>query len=241
MLMIDVHHMKHLELIEKELYTAGLRLNQTMPDVVVTKKGQGGISISTTTTLTSLNENVIKSIASEFVINADIIIREDITEDQLIDVFSKNRMYVSAMVIINKKDLVDEKQLRETVKNIREKGWNVLSISAKNGSNLNQLREEIFSQLKLIRVYLKPVGKKTDYDEPLILKQGDKVEDACRRLHRDFKEKFRYAMVWGSSAKHAAQRVGLEHVLKDKNMTYDSQIFLMYSLYSWNRFRENST
>ena len=55
LLMIDTEHVKHIEIIEKELHTAGLRLNQTMPDVVVTKKSQGGISVSTTTTLNYLN------------------------------------------------------------------------------------------------------------------------------------------------------------------------------------------
>jgi ribosome-interacting GTPase 1 len=62
---------------------------------------------------------------------------------------------------------------------------------------------------------MKPVGEKPDLDEPLILRQGDTVETACRRLHRDFKDKFRYASVSGPSAKHDVQKVGLEHVLHD--------------------------
>ena len=62
---------------------------------------------------------------------------------------------------------------------------------------------------------MKPVGKKADMDEPLILKIGNTVEDACKKLHRDFKDKFRYASVTGPSAKHDIQKVGLDHVLHD--------------------------
>jgi ribosome-interacting GTPase 1 len=62
---------------------------------------------------------------------------------------------------------------------------------------------------------MKPVGKQADINEPLILRKGDTVEDACRKLHREFKDKFRYANVSGPSAKHDIQKVGLEHTLKD--------------------------
>ncbi len=65
---------------------------------------------------------------------------------------------------------------------------------------------------------MKPVGKKIDYNEPLILKEGSTVEDVCKKLHRDFKDKFRYATVSGPSAKHDMQKVGLDHKLKDKDI-----------------------
>jgi len=83
---------------------------------------------------------------------------------------------------------------------------------------LHILRDTIFSELKLIRVYMKPVGEQADFEEPLILKQGDTVEFACKKLHRAFKDKFRYATVSGPSAKHDIQKVGLEHMLKDEDI-----------------------
>ena len=62
-----------------------MRCNQKKPDIVVSDKTQGGIVIHSTIKLNHISESVIKSIASEFLINADITIREDINEDQLID------------------------------------------------------------------------------------------------------------------------------------------------------------
>jgi ribosome-interacting GTPase 1 len=52
-------------------------------------------------------------------------------------------------------------------------------------------------------------------DEPMIMREGCTVGDICDRLHKDFRRKFRYARVWGDSAKHAGQRVGLDHGLLD--------------------------
>jgi len=216
--MIDAQHDDHLELMENELHSAGIRLNQKKPDVVIKKTGQGGLNINATTKLNHLDEELIKSISSEYIINADIIIREDITEDQLIDVFLQNRIYVTAVVVINKIDLIKEKKLKEKTKIIEKKGWRVVSISAKDGMGLESLRDEIFAALQLIRVYMKPVGKKPDYNEPLILKGGQKIEDACRKLHRDFKRKFRFAHIWGKSAKYPGQKVGLDHILDDKDV-----------------------
>ena len=218
LLMIDAQHKDHLALMMAELYNAGLRLNQKKPDVVVKKTGHGGITVNATTKLTHLNETMIKSISSEYVINANIIIREDITEDQLIDVFIQNRIYVPALVVINKKDLLTGEVVQEKINNIKQRGWNVIDISAKMDVGLDKLKELIFSELKLIRIFMKPVGKEPDFDEPLILKKGNTVEDACKSLHRDFSRNFRYAQVWGKSVKYPGQNVGLDHVLEDEDV-----------------------
>jgi ribosome-interacting GTPase 1 len=192
-----------------------LRLNQTKPDVVVKKTGTGGINVFSTVKLRFLDFDLIKTIASEYVTNADIIIREDITEDQLIDVFVENRVYVSAIVVINKTYIVSKEELKRQKRNIESRGWKVIGISASKGTSLDFLKKLIFERLRLIRVFMKPVGEKADMEEPLILRKGDTVEDVCRRLHREFKDKFRYANVSGPSAKHDIQKVGLEHVLHD--------------------------
>jgi len=218
LLMIDAFNLQQLNSIEQELHIAGVRLNQKKPDVVISKKTYGGIVVNSTLPLTYLNELLVKSIASEFVINADITLRDDLTEDQLIDAFAQNRVYISALVVINKTDLVPSDVLKNVINRLHQKRWDVCAISAKNKKNLDHLREQIFLHLRLIRIYLKPVGKKADYEQPMILREGQSVADACRFIHRDFHRNFRYASVWGPSAKHSGQKVGLEHVLKDQDI-----------------------
>jgi len=218
LIMIDAQHKDHLKYIKEELYKAGLRLNQKKPDVNIKKTGQGGINVNSTTKLTHLSENTIKSISSEYITNADIILREDITEDQLIDAFCKNRIYVSALVIINKNDLLKKNELIKRINEIKNEGWKVISISASKNIGLDELKRSIFVELEIIRIFMKPVGKKPDFTEPLIMKKRQTVEDACRKLHKDFKRKFRYAQVWGNSAKYPGQKVGLHHTLEDKDI-----------------------
>jgi small GTP-binding protein len=218
LIMIDAFDVHQLDLIEQELHMAGVRLNQKKPDVVISKKGYGGITVNTTVPLTHLSELMIKSIASEFVINADITLREDITEDQLIDSFAQNRVYISALVALNKTDLIPTDVLHQTLQSLRKKRWDVVAISAKNNDNLDHLKEQLFLHLRLIRIYMKPVGKKADYVQPMILREGQTVADACRHIHRDFYRNFRYASIWGPSAKHSGQKVGLEHVLQDQDV-----------------------
>ena len=216
--MVDVTHKDHLDRMTKELYSAGLRLNQKKPDVVITTSMQGGITIHTPIKLTKMSEKTIRSIVSEYLVNADIIIREDIDEDQLIDVFMKNRTYLPAIAVINKIDLLSKKELEKYKQYIRDKGWIVHAISATDGTGLEELKDLIYSQLHLIRIYMKPQGKKPDYTEPMILRQGDTVEKVCKKIHRDFKRKFRYAQVWGKSAKYPGQKVGLDHKLCDEDV-----------------------
>ena len=92
---------------------------------------------------------------------------DDITEDDLIDVFIQNTVYVPAIVIINKTDLVSKEKLLDQIHKIKKTGWKVIGISALKELGLHKLRDTIFSELKLIRIYMKPVGKQVDLDEPL--------------------------------------------------------------------------
>lgn len=44
------------------------------------------------------------------------------------------------------------------------------------------------------------------------------IEEVCDQVHRTLKETFKYALVWGASARHVPQRVGLSHVVADEDV-----------------------
>jgi len=71
--------------------------------------------------------------------------------------------------------------------------------------------------LGLIRVYCKEVGKKPE-KKALVLKRGSTVEDAAKDIHRDFIRFFKFARIWGKSAKYNGQSFGLDHKLEDKDI-----------------------
>ncbi|MBW2970851.1 GTP-binding protein [Candidatus Woesearchaeota archaeon] len=214
-ILVDVKYPGQLKIVQKEMHEIGLRLNKLPPDVRIKKTSKGGINIILATKKLSMQEETIKGILKEFRINnADITIREDINEDDLIDVLEANKVYVPAIVVLNKIDLVNKNTLKQLQQGIEPD----LCISADNDIGLDELKRLIFEKLNLIRIYCKQPGKKADMKEALILKHNASVGDVCDKLHRDFKSKFKYARVWGSARFPGLKIRRLDYMLKDKDV-----------------------
>jgi hypothetical protein len=213
LLMLDVFE-TNLSVLLNELYTAGLRLNRKPPEIVINRKERGGITVNYTSRGKNIDDALVKDILREWGhVNADIVIRETITEDDLIDHLRGNILYVPAIGTVNKIDMVN----REFVDSLKARlsGLSPVFISAERGTNLDALKNAIFDALDFIRIYLRPPGERADMDEPLVIRGGSTVETVCNRLHKDFRKKFRYANIWGKSVKFSGQRVGAEHRLHD--------------------------
>ena len=199
----DVFNLHTIDIVKRELYEGGIRLDQKPPNIVIRKKERGGVRISSTVNQ-SIDERTIIEILKEYKVHsADVVIREELSIERLIDALAGNRVYIPSLTVVNKIDLMD----------VEIDG--AIKISAEKGINLDLLKEQIYRKLDFIRVYLKPPGGKADMENPMILRRGARVEDICRKLHRDFLENFRYAKVWGKSVKFGGQRVGLDHVVED--------------------------
>ena len=206
LLVVDQDHRESLDILRHELHISGIRLNKRPPQISINVLDRSGISIIKTHTL-DFSDTTIISVLREYKIhNADVRIREQISLDDLIDVLEGNRQYIRAITVLNKADLMDVEATERSGE---------LLISALKGDNLDLLRDEIFNELDLIRVYLKKQGNRADLDTPMILKRGDTVREVCRKIHRRFVKGFRYAQVWGSSVRFPAQQVGLNHRLED--------------------------
>ena len=89
-----------------------------------------------------------------------------------------------------------------------------IAVSAAHGENLENLRDDIFQLLTIIRAYTKTPGREPDLKHPVILKEGSTVLDFAAAIHKDFVEKFQYARIWGSE-KYKGQRVQRDHLLED--------------------------
>jgi small GTP-binding protein len=216
LIVLDVFNSKeHFEIILNELFHVGIRVNQEAPDIVIRKTDRGGIAIASLKKLTNITEKTIKSIMTEYrLINAAVTIRSDINTDQLIDKLEGNRVYIPAFICINKIDLISKTEQEKLIRSFD----NAIGISAEGNVNIDQLRDKIMDELDLIKIYLKPQGKDPDFDEPLIIRKGASVEEVCDKLHKTFKKDFRYARVWGNSAKHPGQKVSLRHYLEDGDL-----------------------
>lgn len=215
-LILDVFQPYHENVLRTELGNIGIRLDQKPPNIVVEKASTGGIAIAQQVKLVSISEKLLKEILHLYgITSARVVIREDITSEQLVDHLTGDKRYADSLTVLNKIDLVDPRFVKEVQSKVKSE---VIPVSADSGLNIELLKEKIYQKLDFIRLYMRPKGGETDYEEPLIIRRNSTVEDVCNKLHRNLKKEFRYGLVWGKSVKFGGQRVGLSHVLEDEDV-----------------------
>ncbi len=214
LILIDVNHPGHYPAIMKEVWEANIRVNKIRPEVYIKKKPKDGIHIGKTVPL-DVDDLTLQNILREFKLNnCEVLIRSVLDIDDFIDCIEGNKKYIPAITCVNKIDLAPVSIVDKVKKSL---GADIV-ISAEKKINIESLKELIFSKLNFIRVYLKEPHKEADLKEPLIIIRGSTIMDVCEKLHRDFVSKFRFARVWGASAKFPGQRLMLKHVLQDEDV-----------------------
>lgn len=212
-IMVDIKTLNLVEQIKNELYENGIRLDETKPQVEIIKKLEGGIKVNVSTKL-SLSYDTIKELANEFRLpNAEVMVKEDVSMDRLIDSFMNNRVYLPYLVVINKIDL----GLPVDWKNILPAGTESVLVSSQIGENLDVLREKIWEKLGFIRVYLKK-GEEVDYQSPFIIKKGNSLKELLENISICNKETFTNAKIYGPGAKYQGQEVSFSFVPKDETI-----------------------
>lgn len=205
---------KQRALLETELEAVGLRLNRSKPNIYFKVKQGGGIAFNSTLKLTHLNERLVYNILHDYKIhNAEVLVREDCTVDEFIDVVLGNRKYVRCLYCYNKVDAIS---LEEVDRLARQP--NTVVISCEMGLNMDYLVDVIWKYLCLLRVYTKKKGEYPDIEQGLILRNGSTIEHVCRTIHRTLVNDFKFALVWGTSTKHNPQKVGLAHLCHNEDV-----------------------
>jgi ribosome-interacting GTPase 1 len=168
-------------------------------------------------------EKVVYQILKEYKISsADVLAREDITVDQLVDAVEGNRVYCPALYLYNKIDTV-------TIEEIDQLARMPHSIVGSVSFNYNisgpmeddMLKQKMWEYLGLTRCYTKRKGSAPDVGEPVVLsriRRGTLVRSLCANISTELLRDFNYALVWGTSAKHMPQRCGLDHPLDDQDV-----------------------
>ncbi|KAG0437505.1 Developmentally-regulated GTP-binding protein 1 [Dictyocoela muelleri] len=229
--------------IENELTNVGIRINKEKPNLKVTRRSSGGINITGEiySEYNNLKENLkdnqkdknfkdkkynfknnsepldhetIKQILREYKINNAEVIGTGSLDDLIDTIESTLKItslsYIPTIYVINKIDKISLQELR-----VISQLPNSICISSNLNWNFPNLLKMIWNKLDLIRVFPKPKNKKID-DDPIVLKRKkSKILDFCNSIHKDILNKFKYALVWGSSVKHNPQKVGKDHQLND--------------------------
>jgi len=213
---IEALHPEHLPFLKKEVFDVGIRLTARKPEIKIVRKSKGGINLHSTVKLTKVSPDTLVAILKEFkMVNADVVIRDDIDIDQFIDAIEANRAYCQSLICITKADLLDSHQRKQ----LAEQFPGAIFVSAEKKQGVEQLKEAIFNTLDFVRVYLKEINKKPDMDVPMILTRPATLKAVCEHIHRDFVKKYKYARIWGKSAKFEGQMFrNLEKELMDQDV-----------------------
>ncbi|KAF6241645.1 hypothetical protein HO173_000356 [Letharia columbiana] len=124
-----------------------------------------------------------------------------------------HRKYIKCLYVYNK---IDSVSLDFLDKLAREPHTVVMSCELDLG--IQDVVERCWQELQLMRIYTKRKGEEPDFSEALIVRNKSSIEEVCDQVHRTLKETFKYAMVWGASARHVPQRVGLSHIVADEDV-----------------------
>lgn len=207
----------HRDILTRELEAVGMRLNKSPPNIYFRKRKTGGVSINSTGPMTKMDDKMVARILQEYKIhNCELLFKEDSSVDDLIDVIEGNRRYVRCLYVYNKVDMCSLEEVDEIARRA-----NSIPVSCHMKLNMDGLLEKIWDMMALCRVYTKKTGHKPDFAEPVVLtndRGGTTVEAMCRQIHNTMLREFKYALVWGVSAKHYPQRVGLSHQLADEDV-----------------------
>lgn len=198
----DPKNIDAFETITAALERNGIRLNQTPPDVSIDKKMQGGVNTQSNIKQ-DIPENTVKDIAREFgVKSGDVTIREKLTMDRLIDAFSSNRVYVKCMKVLNKVD-------QQKSSHLDRSSHVYLPISAEYGLGLSELKDAIWRELDLVKVYLVEPFKDPDFESPVIMHHNTTLRDVAEDIGQEFAQTKKSAKIWNTGAKFPGQEVSL--------------------------------
>lgn len=207
------------QLLTQELENIGMRLNKRPPDMSFNKTSGGGLKFNATVQLSNFDRDQCASVLTQYrIFNADVVIREDITVDDFIDVIDGNRKYCKCLYVYNKIDMLN---LEEVDRLAREPMTVVISVYRK--LNLEFLVERLWDEMQVVRIYTKKKGQFPDFADPIVItpQRGNKqnnVENAVGLLHKTILDEFKAAMIWGSSVKQTPGLCGLKHTLHDEDV-----------------------
>jgi hypothetical protein len=222
-------------LLEAELEAVGIRLNQEPPNIYLKQKKAGGMKITFQAPPKYLDEKMLYNILRDYrMLNCEVLVRDEngmltfapsklhtsmltgdkATIDQFIDVIMKDhRTYIKCLYVYNKIDSISLEHL-----NTLAHEPNTCVMSCELDLGIQDVVDRCWEELRLIRIYTKRKGIEPDFTEALIVRDKSTIEDVCDAIHRTLKESFKYALVWGASARHVPQRVGLSHVVADEDV-----------------------
>ncbi len=211
-----------MEMLLRETKKAAIRFNMEKPNLEIKRLSAGGIQVPLNNSEDRISYELIKQVLTDMkYVNGEVIIHEkNLSAEDFVDAAYGNLVYKKAIICINKIDLISFEQLKDIVEKLKidYPNFPIFGISAETNINLENLKDFLWENLGFIWVYLKEQKKEADTEKPLVIMKGENIQNVCEKIHKDILKKFKYAKIKGKSAKFEWQRVGLEHIVEDKDI-----------------------
>ncbi len=125
--------------------------------------------------------------------------------------------FTQTIFVPNKIDLAEAADRKEFFDEFLDVEFAEFPISAITGKGLEELRDEIYRRLDVVRVYTKmPNRKHPDMEKPFTVRRGQTLQELAVLIHKDF-ENFKSARVWGAQV-HDGTSVKGDYVLCDQDI-----------------------
>ncbi|MBX9681199.1 MAG: 50S ribosome-binding GTPase [Gemmataceae bacterium] len=125
--------------------------------------------------------------------------------------------WVRTLLVANKSDDPGANDRLEIVREMFGDKFPIHVVAAEHGTGMEELRNELFRFLHIIRVYTKQPGKPPDMTSPFTCPEGSTVQEMAALVHNDFADKLKSARVWGTGV-FEGQSVKRDHILYDKDV-----------------------
>lgn len=219
-LMVDLagDPVEQLRMMRSELEEAGVTVEKSEGEVEINRRALGagvqvmggGIPVNCTV------DDVRRLLDSYRISSALVRIRGKVTMEDIEDSLFSSNIYKPAILVANKADVTGaEDKLLHLKEALKDDHIPILPVSCRTREGLERLGDLVFQMLGVIRVYAKEPSAKEPSGKPIVVKEGTTVIGAAKELHSKLYRKFRYARIWGQSAKFPGQKVGPDHPLRD--------------------------
>jgi small GTP-binding protein len=138
-------------------------------------------------------------------------------ENENIDKNDSRWTILKSLLIANKIDLSRAEDNLSIFKEFYGNRFSALTVSAKEKTAIETLRQEIVTLLDVVRIYSKLPAHEPELNNPFVLQRGKTLLDFAKVVHKDFADSLKFARVWGSN-KFDGQRITKDYILEDKDI-----------------------
>ncbi|MEM2936499.1 MAG: TGS domain-containing protein, partial [Candidatus Bathyarchaeia archaeon] len=207
---------EQLLMVTDELEKARLLIEPSQGQVEIIRQGYGaGLRVVGGQLAGCTVEEVGRLLAEYRIQTAMVKIRGKVTLKDIEDSIFANALYKPTIIVANKADLPEARQGLKDLMEFVGQRLQVFPVSSKYGQGLEKIGEALFKVLGIMRVYTKEIQRREPSPEPIVVKGEATVLDIAKLIHSEFYKNFKYARLWGPSAKYPGEKVGSKHTLKD--------------------------